>query len=212
MIARLNKESPLGRPQIPELLLKQIANERHIPIERAVRLTACARAAAVDSDESVVGNSEVKKLEDRVRRLERMLNRKTMKVEILREALSKADAKNGYRARSCCRRTVPDEGRRRHAGRLPIKPLRAVERQSKAARAYHKTKDAELLPIISRLVDQRPTYGYQRIAALLNRETRAADKHVVDAKRVHSIMSNHAMLLEKHTAVRNVASKTAKLW
>jgi hypothetical protein len=51
-------------------------------------------------------------------------------------------------------------------------------------------------------VDQRPTYGYRRIAALLNRERRAADKPVVNAKRVHRIMGNHAMLLEKHTAVR----------
>jgi DNA-binding MarR family transcriptional regulator len=31
---------------------------------------------------------------------------------------------------------------------------------------------------------------------------RAADKPVVNAKRVHRIMGNHAMLLEKHTAVR----------
>jgi len=54
-------------------------------------------AAAVDSDEPVVGNSEVKMLEDRVCELERMLSRKTMEVEILREALSKADSKNGYR-------------------------------------------------------------------------------------------------------------------
>ncbi len=45
----------------------------------------------MDSDEPVVGNSEVKKLEDRVR--ERMFGRKTMEVEILREALSKADSK-----------------------------------------------------------------------------------------------------------------------
>ncbi len=47
----------------------------------------------MDSDEPVVGTSEVKKLEDRVRELERMLGRKTMEVEILREALSKADSK-----------------------------------------------------------------------------------------------------------------------
>ena len=50
-------------------------------------------AAAVGSDEAVIDNSEVKKLEDRVRELERMLGRKTMEVEILREALSKADSK-----------------------------------------------------------------------------------------------------------------------
>lgn len=57
------------------------------------RLLSEVGAAAVDSEEPVVGNSEVKKLEDRVRELERMRGRKTMEVEILREALSKADSK-----------------------------------------------------------------------------------------------------------------------
>lgn len=47
----------------------------------------------MDSDEPIAGNSEVKKLEDRVRELERMLGRKTMEIEILREALSKASSK-----------------------------------------------------------------------------------------------------------------------
>ncbi len=49
--------------------------------------------AAVGSDEPVVGSSEVKKLEDRVRELERLLGKKTMENEILREALTKAQAK-----------------------------------------------------------------------------------------------------------------------
>lgn len=49
--------------------------------------------AAVGSDEPVVGSSEVRKLEDRVRELERLLGRKTMENEILREALAKAQAK-----------------------------------------------------------------------------------------------------------------------
>ncbi|MBA8852238.1 transposase [Ochrobactrum intermedium] len=62
------------------------------------RLLSEGGAAAVDSDEPVVGNSEVKKLEDRIRELERMLGRKTMEVEILREALSKADSKNVWPA------------------------------------------------------------------------------------------------------------------
>ena len=48
---------------------------------------------AVGSDEPVVGNSEVRKLEERVRELERLLGRKTMENEILREALAKAQAK-----------------------------------------------------------------------------------------------------------------------
>ena len=48
-------------------------------------------------------------------------------------------------------------------------------RASGAARArgvYIKTEDAALLPAIRRLVDQRPTYGYRRLTALLNRERR----------------------------------------
>jgi transposase len=47
-------------------------------------------AAAVGSDEPVVGSSEVRRLEERVRELERILGRKTMEVEILREALAKS--------------------------------------------------------------------------------------------------------------------------
>ncbi len=47
----------------------------------------------MESDEPVVGTSEVKKLEDRIRELERMLGRKTLEAEILREALAKANSK-----------------------------------------------------------------------------------------------------------------------
>jgi transposase len=49
--------------------------------------------AAVGSDEPVVGSSEVRRLEERVRELERLLGRKTMEVEILKEALTKAQTK-----------------------------------------------------------------------------------------------------------------------
>jgi transposase len=50
----------------------------------------------------------VKKLEERVRELERILGRKTLENEIFREALSKAHSKNRYRGRSCC----PKDGSR----------------------------------------------------------------------------------------------------
>lgn len=50
-------------------------------------------ATAVGSDEPVVGNSEVRRLEEKVRELERLLGRKTMENEILREALVKSQAK-----------------------------------------------------------------------------------------------------------------------
>ena len=57
------------------------------------RLMAEGGAMAVGKNEPVVGASEVRKLEDRVRDLERLLGRKTMEVEILKEALAKSGAK-----------------------------------------------------------------------------------------------------------------------
>ena len=48
---------------------------------------------AVQVDEEVVGTSRVRELERRVRDLERLLGRKTMEVEILKEALDLARAK-----------------------------------------------------------------------------------------------------------------------
>ena len=48
---------------------------------------------AVQADEEVVAASRVRELERRVRDLERLLGRKTMEVEILKEALDLARAK-----------------------------------------------------------------------------------------------------------------------
>ena len=55
--------------------------------------------AAVRADDDVVAASGVRRLEERVRELERLLGRKTREVEILKEALDLARAKN----RCCCR-------------------------------------------------------------------------------------------------------------
>jgi transposase len=57
------------------------------------RLMTEGGAAAVGSDEPVVGSSEMRRLEDRIRGLERLLGRKTMEIEILREALAKSESK-----------------------------------------------------------------------------------------------------------------------
>ena len=48
---------------------------------------------AVQADEDVVGTSRVRELERRVRQQERLLGRKTMEVEILKEALDVARVK-----------------------------------------------------------------------------------------------------------------------
>lgn len=57
------------------------------------RLMTEGGIAAVGSDGPVVGTSQVRKLEERIRELERLLGRKTMENEILREALDAARAK-----------------------------------------------------------------------------------------------------------------------
>jgi len=57
------------------------------------RLMSEGGSIAVSSDENVVGNSAVRRLEERVRDLERLLGRKTMEVEILRDALDKSESK-----------------------------------------------------------------------------------------------------------------------
>ena len=48
---------------------------------------------AVSGDDSVTGNRTVREMEARIRELERQLGRKTLEVEILREALDKARSK-----------------------------------------------------------------------------------------------------------------------
>lgn len=87
---------------------------------------ACGHAA-VEADEDVVAASRVRELEKRVRDLERMLGRKTMENEILKEAIDVARPKN----RPCpwcpgtILRTVPDERRCQNPGRRPFQPYRA---------------------------------------------------------------------------------------
>jgi transposase len=49
--------------------------------------------SAIESGDEVVSASEVKALNKKVRELERMLGRKTMEAEILREALEVAQSK-----------------------------------------------------------------------------------------------------------------------
>ena len=62
--------------------------------------------------------------------------------------------------------------------------------------------DNEVLPAIQRLVAERPSYGYRRITALLNRERRGQGLASVNRKRVLRIMQANALVLTRHTAYR----------
>jgi putative transposase len=67
---------------------------------------------------------------------------------------------------------------------------------------YRKAEDAEFLAPIRAIVDARPTYGYRRVTALLNRRLRAEGRPAVNAKRVLRIMQHHGLTLERRTARR----------
>ena len=148
--------------------------------------------------------AEVRRLEERVRDLERLLGRKTMENEILKEALDLARAKKPI----LLSRSVA-------AGRFPMKRVtdtlgvarsnidrarRGRAAETRAARTGPATSN--WLRDIRRLVDARPTYGYRRIAALLKRERRSDGLAPVNAKRVYRLMKKHGLLLARHTGRR----------
>lgn len=57
------------------------------------RLMTEGGAVAVQADDGVTGNGDVRRMEERMRELERQLGRKTLEVEILKEALAKSQSK-----------------------------------------------------------------------------------------------------------------------
>ena len=69
-------------------------------------------------------------------------------------------------------------------------------------RRYRKADDAVIVPLITALVAARPTYGYRRITALLNRQLRTAEAAPVNHKRVYRIMQAYSLLLARRYTVR----------
>lgn len=67
---------------------------------------------------------------------------------------------------------------------------------------YHKAGDAVIVPMITALVTARPTYGYRRITALLNRQLRETGVAPVNHKRVYRIMQANNLLLARKYAER----------
>ena len=82
---------------------------------------------------------------------------------------------------------------------------------AKPRRRYQKAQDAAVLPLVRRLVDARPTYGYRRITALLNRDLAAEGLAPANHKRVYRLMKVHGLLLEKHSGQRPGRSHDGKV-
>jgi transposase InsO family protein len=65
--------------------------------------------------------------------------------------------------------------------------------------SYRKSEDAELLASLRTLVDERPTYGYRRIGALMNRARLKAALPRLNHKRIYRLMSQNGLLLQRYT-------------
>lgn len=80
----------------PGMLINYVARRHGLSpslVFRWRQLTSEGGKEAVRADDDVVGASEVRRLEERVRDLERMLGRRTLEAEILKEALDLPRAK-----------------------------------------------------------------------------------------------------------------------
>ncbi len=63
---------------------------------------------------------------------------------------------------------------------------------------YKKVSDDELLIEIRRLKNERPTYGYKRVTAMLNRERVGEGLKRLNKKRIYRIMDMHDLLQKKY--------------
>lgn len=75
--------------------------------------------------------------------------------------------------------------------------IERASRSSKPRGSYRKPDDVVLLAELRPIIDQRPTYGYRRIATLLNRQRRKEGKPVVNTKRVLRVMQKNRLNLQK---------------
>jgi putative transposase len=88
------------------------------------------------------------------------------------------------------------------ADALDVSRSRLHERpagDTKPRASYQMGEDAELLLDLRTLVDGRPTYGYRRITALMNRESLKNSLQRLTHKWIYRLMSQNGMLLQRYT-------------
>ena len=68
---------------------------------------------------------------------------------------------------------------------------------------FSKSDDAWILPLIQKITDARPTYGYRRVTQLLNLGLKKQGKAYVNHKRIYRIMKGAGLLLQLYTGKPN---------
>jgi transposase len=116
---------------------------------------------AVRADEDVVPISRVRELESRVRELERLLGRKTMETEILREALEQAHQKTGVALAVAATGRFPVKAAADTIGVARSNLVEQLRRPERPPRGpYRRAEDEAVLAETRAITDARPTYGW----------------------------------------------------
>ncbi|WP_155121948.1 IS3 family transposase [Burkholderia ubonensis] len=155
--------------------------------------------AAVKAGETVVPASELAAAIKEIKELQRLLGKKTLEVEILKEAVEWGRFK-----KPDCALTIAAGGRPLKTvcevlgvARSAVAVKRARSSDWRDGRRARVTNDARLVEEIQAHVAHLPTYGYRRVWALLRRSREQSGAPCINVKRVYRVMREHQLLLRR---------------
>ncbi|EIX0887070.1 IS3 family transposase [Escherichia coli] len=158
---------------------------------------------AVAAGEQVVPASELAAAMKQIKELQRLLGKKTMENELLKEAVEYGRGKKVDSARALIARGwgVSFVSRCLRVSRAQLHVILRRADDWKDGRRSRHTDDTDVLCRIHHVIGELPTYGYRRVWALLRRQTELDGMPAINAKRIYRIMRQNALLLERKTAV-----------
>ncbi|WP_171556024.1 IS3-like element IS2 family transposase [Shigella sonnei] len=158
---------------------------------------------AVAAGEQVVPASELAAAMKQIKELQRLLGKKTMENELLKEAVEYGRGKKVDSARALIARGwgVSLVSRCLRGSRAQLHVILRRTDDWMDGRHSHHTDDTDVLLRIHHVIGELPTYGYRRVWALLRRQAELDGMPAINAKRVYRIMRQNALLLERKPAV-----------
>ncbi|EBD2572786.1 IS3 family transposase [Salmonella enterica] len=158
---------------------------------------------AVAAGEQVVPASELAAAMKQIKELQRLLGKKTMENELLKEAVEYGRGKKVDSARALIARGwgVSLVSRCLRVSRAQLNVILRRTDDWKDGRRSRHSDDTDVLLRIHHVIGELPTYGYRRVWALLRRQAELDGMPAINAKRVYRIMRQNALLLERKTAV-----------
>ncbi|EGA7164113.1 IS3 family transposase, partial [Shigella sonnei] len=158
---------------------------------------------AVAAGEQIVPASELAAAMKQIKELQRLLGKKTMENELLKEAVEYGRGKKVDSARALIARGwgVSLVSRCLRVSRAQLHVILRRTDDWKDGRRSRHSDDTDVLLRIHHVIGELPTYGYRRVWALLRRQAELDGMPAINAKRVYRIMRQNALLLERKTAV-----------